>query len=88
MSDSDERYIKSVNDFIATAAEELSFSLITSENPEKEREVIFQVGVTLAKLADLYEENGMAELSGGYIIDDLASRSLAIFKALGYNIEI
>lgn len=86
--EAEKAYIEACGAFVNDAAEQISFGLITSDKPETEREIIEQVAYTLAGLASNYEEAGMGELEGTFIIDDLAARALAIFKALGMEIEI
>lgn len=89
MSDFEEQeYIKACNEFIAKASDEVAFGLITAENPEQERFVVEQVAHAMALLATRYEEQGFGEAPGFVIIDDLAARALAVFKALGHDVDI
>lgn len=86
--DAQKKYRKACAAFIEEASDAVAFELITAENPEAEREATMQLAQALALLADQYDSLGMGSLSGSYIIDDLAARALAAFKALGHDINL
>jgi hypothetical protein len=74
-------------DILNSAVNSVAFNLITSPNPELERECLNQFAQGLIILALKYRGDGWGDLPGSFIIEDLSARALIALKALGDDVN-